>query len=533
MNHNFKKIFIFALIVLIISGCSENKKQANTNDKNNLKISTSNTTGNTIHSPKTDLKQNIKSSSFFGNYIRSEYTGVYYKNNIEIKYHHMAYDGTYDSNEIKQLTDVKYPEIIGLKNITIQNTINRLVRDYIDNYNSPRIDISTNVNNVLCINISYSDNNELTKLKTFLYDLNSGKPLSLKDIFADGADYEKILINAINQLLLKYNLDEILLIKPLTGIEPLFDFYITDGNILVLTYNTVKHPYFLSPKFVPFEVQKKYAVFENFYSSWDVNLSRNSDFIQFFIPFSMLEGSIDIYNKYFDSKNNNIVSYSNKQLFYNYLDLKNKSENKKSDTYDFTSSYVQINNFEIPSVKEKINTYILNEVKNGLNNITATYHGEIKDDFDKIDKSYTYQVHPYGNYFSVLRQGGVNGFNLKNNEKSKFYNEVECQCFDLRTGDKIILEDLFVKGYDYLSVIDKTIRKELSHRNKVDENKYKVMLDSKYKGIRAYLNQLSFLVLSDKLDIHLLIDDVDKPGSFRDFSFFVPYSVFEADKLKL
>ncbi|HEY9058907.1 MAG TPA: hypothetical protein VIO64_00155 [Pseudobacteroides sp.] len=84
-----------------------------------------------------------------------------------------------------------------------------------------------------------------------------------------------------------------------------------------------------------------------------------------------------------------------------------------------------------------------------------------------------------------------------------------------------------------ISVIDKYIRKELSYRKKFDENRYKVMLDSRYKGIRAYLDKISFLVLSDKLDIHLLLDDVDEPGSFRDFNFYIPYSVFEADKLIL
>lgn len=132
--------------------------------------------------------------------------------------------------------DLRYPQIEGLMDVSVQNRINddlkdfadRLIKDsdeYMKDLKSVSLayNVTANYNNILCMNIftniQLRDEPLPICQETILYELVNGKRLELKDIFNEKVEFPRELNRMIEEYILKRNLEEVILITPFKGIR--------------------------------------------------------------------------------------------------------------------------------------------------------------------------------------------------------------------------------------------------------------------------------------------------------------------------
>lgn len=178
-------------------------------------------------------------------------------NDIQIKTNEIKYSNEY----IK--ADLKYPEIQGLENKEIQNSINNSIKNDVMEFNrqmedaakesaeesrvsgekfepfiiSSVYEITYNKHNIISISLVYYEfiNGSHSYIKSsYNFNLSNGKPLSLKDLFKPGVDYQSILNREIRKELIlnkdKYFPDTI---ENFKGIDEYHPFYLENGDIVV------------------------------------------------------------------------------------------------------------------------------------------------------------------------------------------------------------------------------------------------------------------------------------------------------------
>ncbi len=167
----------------------------------------------------------------------------------------------YSNEYIK--ADLKYPEIQGLKNKEIQNSINNSIQSDIMEFSrqmesaakesaeeamltgesfepfviSSIYEITYNKHDIISISIVYYEfiNGSHSYIKTsYNFDLNSGRSLSLKDLFKQGSDYQRVLNSEVRKELImnreKYFPDTL---ENFKGIGEYHPFYLENGDIVV------------------------------------------------------------------------------------------------------------------------------------------------------------------------------------------------------------------------------------------------------------------------------------------------------------
>ncbi|HOQ25101.1 MAG TPA: DUF3298 and DUF4163 domain-containing protein [Bacillota bacterium] len=148
---------------------------------------------------------------------------------------------------VRQNLDVEYPVVTGLADAAVMTRINNIILEnvyalirqqgYCEN---PMVEITgyfelkTNERNVLSLtlgNYGFSGGaHGLTLLKGLTFDLQTGYPAELADLFKPGADYVSCLSALVDA---QIKARDIPLFNEFTGIRPDQDFYLADKALVL------------------------------------------------------------------------------------------------------------------------------------------------------------------------------------------------------------------------------------------------------------------------------------------------------------
>lgn len=145
-----------------------------------------------------------------------------------------------------QCTDITYPQIWGLKDKKVQNSINELIRKKVD-WQIPRegcavyaeifgkYEVMLNKKNLLSINLQFytirkQAANGLDVQKSVNVDLLTGKDYQLYELFKRGSNYRATIDKMIEEQIREKNLH---LIKDFNGITDFEDYYLTEDALVI------------------------------------------------------------------------------------------------------------------------------------------------------------------------------------------------------------------------------------------------------------------------------------------------------------
>jgi len=150
-------------------------------------------------------------------------------------------------------TNITYPQVEGLKNKTVQDKINEVIRKEV-NYQIPpegcsefaeifgKYEVALNEKGILSINLQFYTirhhaANGLNVQKSINVDLESGKVYQLYELFKRNSNYRTFLNKMIKEQIKEQNLH---LIKEFKGISDYEDFYLTE-NALVIYFQELEY----------------------------------------------------------------------------------------------------------------------------------------------------------------------------------------------------------------------------------------------------------------------------------------------------
>lgn len=166
----------------------------------------------------------------------------------------LAQSATVTENRIEtRCTNVKYPQVSGLKNKEAQDRINEYIRMQVfemippegcDVYQEIMGDYTVEVNKNGVLSIKYQvytfrihAANGLTVQKSITANLETGKVYQLHELFKPNSDYRIILTRMIQNQIKERDLP---LIRDFTGITDYQSYYLTD-NALVIYFQEIEY----------------------------------------------------------------------------------------------------------------------------------------------------------------------------------------------------------------------------------------------------------------------------------------------------
>lgn len=176
---------------------------------------------------------------------------------------HHEYQGDVQMNQAlpvsiqtMRMQDIYYPQVIGLKNMQVQQMMNqeilRGVQSLIDRQHQEQdvtsfeeiiglYEIKTNERNILSLtltNYAYAAKhaNGLSLMDSATFDVQTGKSYQLKDLFKQGSNYTKVLSDLVEK---QIKSRDIPILNSFPGIAPDQPFYIADKS-LVLYYQPLE-----------------------------------------------------------------------------------------------------------------------------------------------------------------------------------------------------------------------------------------------------------------------------------------------------
>jgi hypothetical protein len=334
--------------------------------------------------------------------------------------------------------------------------------------------MSFNYNNVASIaiygNRNYDNITSIGLMEAYNVDLNTGKQLYLKDVFADDVDYKVILNDFISKLLMKSNsTDEsdnyygmgsygLKLVAPFKGIIDKQKFFLYPGGlVLIFDYSTPEFDtgLYATTIYITFqELGDTVAISERFYNP----------------SISIFEGSKAPVYEFLPSAN---LNWQQKQ---------------KSETIDSINIYQSISySSDMPEqaiIKAESLYPIDVEVFSKLKDIVIPS----TDSWNSLEQ-YVW-ASSYGQYTNVTRNTSMY-FN------SKWIASNENYCFDAN-GEIVELADIFVPGFDYKTRITSGLKNAINQTNAPSEYD----ADSLYNSLQFSINgmDLSFTTAAVKFD---------------------------------
>lgn len=162
---------------------------------------------------------------------------------------------------------IYYPEIIGLQNLHVQQTINRMIVQHAQHLINQQFkqqdvdrfaemigtyEVKTNQRGILSLTLSNyaiapKHANGLTMINSLTVDVETGRAYQLKDLFKQGSDYVNVLSNIVKKQIRERDIP---LLNDFSKISPNQSFYIADKS-LVLYYQPLEITphYFGAPMF--------------------------------------------------------------------------------------------------------------------------------------------------------------------------------------------------------------------------------------------------------------------------------------------
>ncbi|WP_245837318.1 DUF3298 and DUF4163 domain-containing protein [Virgibacillus phasianinus] len=171
----------------------------------------------------------------------------------------------------QQGTTIYYPQVIGLQNANVQQSINQSIYQLVhsliqwqseqqgtDSFTEMigSFEIKTNERNILSLSLTnyayaYHHAHGLTLMKSLTFDVQTGMQYQLSDLFKPGSNYVEVLSKMVQT---QINERDLQLLSDFSGISPDQDFYIAD-KALVLYFQLYEiTPYYIGFPMFPISV---------------------------------------------------------------------------------------------------------------------------------------------------------------------------------------------------------------------------------------------------------------------------------------
>jgi len=351
--------------------------------------------------------------------------------------------------------------------------------------------VTANYDNVLCLTVRH---NEMTKeynsiyVSGMAYNLVDGNRLVLKDLFADGADYIKMVNEGVRSYLLRNNMEEDFLCRPFSSIAGSQPFYFTD-NALVIRFDG------RNPEF-------------NLRSGGlDVNL-----------PFSDFKGAVNIYERFADTTAKLYEkSVLKKKMLPGSVKINHRIYRENKPEY-----FIDMQSLQLENMKDKLLEYELNSI---LSDFPIDQFKKAAIQAYKVNKEKEPSVknrfaHVTANFGDVLciMVSDAESIRGKSNSSSR-----KTLCYNLITGKPLELKDVFIEGYDYRTAIGNYIIRQCKERG----------LDAgNGKSVAIPVDKTEFFIDDRRLHISF------KPGTISKrtdvpYEFDIPYEEFEQDMIRI
>lgn len=302
--------------------------------------------------------------------------------------------------------------------------------------------LSYNYNNVASIVVygyrNYENSQYVGITKALNYDLNTGKQISLKDVFTDDVDYVKLINDHISNMILKNNIEDedyygmafsgARLIAPFKGISENQSFFLIQGGIgLILDENNPEFDIGLYPATINIYFQELgdcIAITERFYDEGQS-------------PFTSNEPIVKEFMQYFSSEQE-IVKESNTQIGHIMI----------FSSYRYPDQIPQ-------EAKDRILALSVID-QDRISRLNAAY---VAGNNDSSFEQHVWAIRA-GSYTSVQR-------NTNNYANGGWESAIDSICFD-QDGKELALKDLFVEGFDYENKIRKALTASMAEMSLKD-----------------------------------------------------------------
>lgn len=467
------KVVAFGLVIsvlFLLSGCNQDNNEQKTTQQQPQVTSRHKFESATML--PTIAKQNEKSVS-----APIETPNLTYSNGIKVEYPN-------DKNNDKSNNNINYIKINGLANKDIENKINQRIYDEciallnkgFPAYRGIRavanddaevshsyiyLSSNTNIANVfsVCITKETSINDKTKKqynlvsdITTLNFNLKNGELITLSDLFADNCDYKKIINEQIGKYLLSKNADggdkaknsfddmgmgQIEVISPFKGILDNQKYYIGGEDIyIVVDYNMPE--FNTNFRSVPIvidscipEVAKNFALFSRFETNdesiYDKSVKRQKN----------------LRDLNYDTKEERIMYGSAKDLGLDYKDL---------DVSLFLQIPKQIADKNLESSLNKK----YNEAKNKF--IALIKNKRTQFPTERMMVAYTYYIKQIGKYLTEEENSSIY-VSMQNDKDTNYYQTSNAAVYEVKTGKKLNLADVFKNTFDYKKAMVDIIKK--------------------------------------------------------------------------
>lgn len=332
---------------------------------------------------------------------------------------------------IKELFDSMVPYTTGEKLAPYRGIQSSLQPNYKVESSTISVIPQFNSNNVLSVvayvwGTYYNSTNDyvyFSVVESLNFDLNTGEEFLIEDLFTNDVDGLAIInyaiINEIERTRLFTNSDyyeytSLPLAAPFKGISNNQKFFLTyDGINIVIDHN--------NPEF-------------------DVGFYYNT----VLVPFYSADGNIAITERFYDENNSIFTNEANSKRFLR----DNPNENRSSNNYNKSGIEWYVSTSSPNNLNEKI-INIMDDIRVEQEELVFLLSQDTTISFVE-QNIYTYRIGKFINISSLLMISGANDSVWQQN--NYVYSE---------SGEPIGLEDIFVEGYDYSTLINKAIDKAI------------------------------------------------------------------------
>ncbi|WP_227001838.1 DUF3298 and DUF4163 domain-containing protein [Virgibacillus necropolis] len=171
----------------------------------------------------------------------------------------------------QQGTTIYYPQIVGLSNTNVQQTINQTIYQQVQSLIQQQyqqqgtnsftemigsFEIKTNERNILSLSLTnyayaYQHAHGLTLMKSLTFNVQTGEQYQLKDLFKPGSNYVEALSKIVQTQINERNIQ---LLGEFSGISPDQDFYIADKALVIYFQLYEITPYYVGFPMFPISV---------------------------------------------------------------------------------------------------------------------------------------------------------------------------------------------------------------------------------------------------------------------------------------
>ena len=503
---------IISISFIALSGCSGNTSGNAVTPSTAINVGVPASSQNTIDALKTPDSEGKgeKSFEYNDNFSKKQFLWVNGIKVNEIVMENAQKDGQF------YMSRINYPQIEGLKDSSVESSINeelkRLFFDYaegkyISESDIKKLDIGmcgvyynvqANYNNILSIRAArYLSHPEVDKMPEYpiTFDLNTGRKLTLEDLFYTQSDYIDIINNEISRQIVERNIDEYSMQRPFKGIGKDQLFYIDDTK-LVIEFEP-GNPYF----------KNSYMVYgDGYYMNPYMSMG-------FYIPLEKLKGTFRAYDEYWDSsKNLYDTNIKKKKMISEKFTVQDRTRDEGQEGYMIYVGFSQMQKMENLKAQNYINAYINNEIDKMLNEIRPIMNDNKKqhDNEDTPAAHIVFRLRGViGKYVSFMCSSDMY-IPAANNEPDGGHTVFRKAgyIFDAKTGRKIEFTD-FIKDYEKFSeTLISHLRKDqgliLSHK-KFDDIKNRLVYN--FDEINLFISLSEPDDKSVNFDIAIPFDD--------------------------